>query len=87
MFITKTEAEGDFQEREKRAALGGLVPADMTYPEWIAKQSAAFQDKAFGGKGKASLFRSLLKKRVTTESPCQICQQRWVGSNFEGLAG
>ena len=65
VFITKTEAEGDFQEREKRAALGGLVPANMTYPEWIAKQSAAFQDKAFGGKGKASLFRRLLEK----ESP------------------
>ena len=65
VFITKTEAEGDFQEREKRAALGGLVPANMTYPEWIAKQSEAFQDKAFGGKGKASLFRRLLEK----ESP------------------
>tara|TARA_R100001163_G_C5056182_1_gene192592 strand:+ start:412 stop:1599 length:1188 start_codon:yes stop_codon:yes gene_type:complete len=65
VFITKTEAEGDFQEREKRAALGGLVPANMTYPEWIAEQPAALQDKAFGGKGKANLFRRLLKK----ESP------------------
>jgi SPP1 gp7 family putative phage head morphogenesis protein len=65
VFITKTEAEGDFQEREKRAALGGLVPNDMTYPEWIARQSAADQAKAFGGKGKAKLFRNLLKK----ESP------------------
>ena len=65
VFITKTEAEGKFQEREKRAALGGLVPADMTYPEWIARQSNAAQEKALGGKGKARLFRSLLKK----ESP------------------
>tara|TARA_R100000734_G_scaffold4456_1_gene3932 strand:- start:3083 stop:4279 length:1197 start_codon:yes stop_codon:yes gene_type:complete len=65
VFITKTEAEGDFQERGKRAALGGLVPADMTYPQWIAQQSAADQAKALGGERKASLFRSLLKK----ESP------------------
>ena len=62
VFITKTEAEGDFREREKRAALGGLVPADMTYPQWIARQSAADQAKAFGGEGKAKFFRSLLKQ-------------------------
>lgn len=65
IFITKTEAEGDFQEGEMRAALGGLVPAGMTYPEWIATQSVAAQEQAFGGKGKARLFRNLLKK----ESP------------------
>ena len=65
VFITKTEAEGDFREREQRAALGGLVPSDMTYPQWIAKQSAADQAKALGGKRKAELFRNLLKK----ESP------------------
>lgn len=64
-YITKTEAMGDFREGQKRAALGGLVPAGTTYPEWIAKQSAADQEKALGGKGKARLFRSLLKK----ESP------------------
>lgn len=62
VFITKTEAEGDFQEGEKRAALGGLVPNDMTYPEWIATQSVAAQEQAFGGKGKAALFRRLLNK-------------------------
>ena len=62
VFITKTEAEGDFRERTQRAALGGLVPSDMTYPQWIAKQSAADQEKALGGKGKARLFRSLLKQ-------------------------
>ena len=62
VFITKTEAEGEFQERGMRAALGGLVPSDMTYPEWIAAQSVAAQEKAFGSKGKARLFRSLLKK-------------------------
>tara|TARA_R100000030_G_scaffold43726_1_gene33048 strand:+ start:1253 stop:2452 length:1200 start_codon:yes stop_codon:yes gene_type:complete len=68
VFITKTEAEGDFATREKRAALGGLVPNDMTYPEWIATQSIADQEKAFGGKGKARLFRNLLAKG---ESPRQ----------------
>ena len=65
VFVTKTEAEGDFRERTQRAALGGLVPADMTYPQWIAKQSIADQERALGGAGKARLFRSLLKK----ESP------------------
>ena len=64
-YITKTEAMGDFREGQKRAALGGLVPAGTTYPEWIAKQSVADQEKALGGKGKARLFRSLLKE----ESP------------------
>ncbi len=65
VFITKTEAEGDFREQGKRAALGGLVPADTSYPQWIAKQSVAAQEKALGGKGKAEVFRNLLKK----ESP------------------
>lgn len=65
VFVTKTEAEGDFQVRGKRAALGGMVPTDMTYPEWIAEQPDAAVEKALGGKGKARLFRSLLKK----ESP------------------
>ena len=67
VFVTKTEAEGDFQTREKRAALGGLVPNDMTYPQWIATQSVAAQEQAFGGKGKARLFRSLLKKGESPE--------------------
>ena len=62
VMITKTEVEGDFRSREKRAALGGLVPNDMTYPEWIATQSVAAQEQALGGKGKARLFRSLLDK-------------------------
>jgi len=65
VFITKTEAEGDFTERTQRAALGGLVPSDMTYPQWIATRSTADQAKALGGEKKAKLFRSLLKK----ESP------------------
>lgn len=65
VFVTKSEAEGDFRKRTQRAALGGLVPADTTYPQWIAKQSAADQAKALGGEGKAKLFRNLLKK----ESP------------------
>ncbi len=64
-YITKTEAEGDFRSREQRAALGGLVPAGMSYPQWIATKSVADQEKALGGKGKAEVFRNLLKK----ESP------------------
>jgi SPP1 gp7 family putative phage head morphogenesis protein len=68
VFVTKTEAEGDFRSREKRAALGGLVPNDMTYPQWIATQSVAAQEKAFGGKGKARLFRSLLNKGETPKT-------------------
>jgi len=67
-YITKTEAMGDIQEGEMRAALGGLVPAGTTYPEWIASQSAADQEKALGGKGKARLFRSLLKKQSPKEA-------------------
>lgn len=62
VFITKTEAEGEHQVRGQRAALGGLVPSDMTYPEWIAGQSFAAQAQALGGQGKAEIFRRLLKK-------------------------
>ena len=80
VFVTKTEAEGDFREREKRAALGGLVPADMTYPEWIAKQSVAAQEKALGGQKKARLFRNLLKK----ESP-QKALAKFVSSDGSEL--
>jgi SPP1 gp7 family putative phage head morphogenesis protein len=80
VFVTKTEAEGDFREREKRAALGGLVPADMTYPEWIAKQSVAAQEKALGGQKKARLFRKLLKK----ESP-QKALAKFVSSDGSEL--
>jgi SPP1 gp7 family putative phage head morphogenesis protein len=80
VFVTKTEAEGDFREREKRAALGGLVPADMNYPEWIAKQSVAAQEKALGGQKKARLFRKLLKK----ESP-QKALAKFVSSDGSEL--
>ena len=80
VFVTKSEAEGDFREREKRAALGGLVPADMTYPEWIAKQSVAAQEKALGGQKKARLFRKLLKK----ESP-QKALAKFVSSDGSEL--
>jgi SPP1 gp7 family putative phage head morphogenesis protein len=76
VFITKTEAEGDFQEREKRAAVGGLVPNEMNYAEWIATQSVAAQEEAFGGKGKARLFRNLLKKH-----PPQTALAKFVSSD------
>ena len=62
IFITKAEAEGDVQQRGKRAALGGMVPVDMSYGKWLAGLSADQQDQALGGKGKGKLFRRLVEK-------------------------
>lgn len=39
-----------------RASMDGQVPADMTYGEWLRKQSAEVQDEVLGP-GKAALFR------------------------------
>ncbi len=39
-----------------RASMNGQVPADLTYPEWLKKQSAAMQDEILG-KTKGALFR------------------------------
>jgi hypothetical protein len=62
IFITKAEAEGDVQQRGKRAALGGMVPVDTSYGKWLAGLSAEQQDQALGGKGKGNLFRRLVEK-------------------------
>jgi hypothetical protein len=40
-----------------RASMDGEVPADMTYGEWLKKQSAARQDEILG-KAKGALFRT-----------------------------
>ena len=61
-FITRAEAEGDVQQRGKRAALGGLVPVDQQYGTWLANRTVQQQNEALGGKGKGDIFRSLLKK-------------------------
>lgn len=60
--ITRSEAEGDIKERGKRAALGGLVPADQQYGSWLANRTKQEQDEALGGKKKGDIFRNLLKK-------------------------
>jgi hypothetical protein len=39
-----------------RASMNGQVPADMTYQQWLRKQSAARQNEVLGIK-KAKLFR------------------------------
>lgn len=41
----------------QRAALGGQVAGDVTYPTWLKRQSKSTQDMALG-KGKGKLFRS-----------------------------
>lgn len=40
-----------------RASLNGQVPGDLTYGEWLKRQSAAFQDDVLG-KAKGALFRT-----------------------------
>jgi SPP1 gp7 family putative phage head morphogenesis protein len=40
-----------------RASMNGQVPADMTYQQWLQKQSREVQDDILG-KGKADIFRS-----------------------------
>lgn len=40
-----------------RASMNGQVPADLTYGEWLRKQSAAFQDEVLGPT-RGKLFRS-----------------------------
>jgi len=39
-----------------RASMDGQVPSDLTYGDWLKRQSAARQDQVLG-KGKAQLFR------------------------------
>ena len=39
-----------------RSSLNGQVPEDITYPQWLRKQSKAGQDEALG-KGRAEIFR------------------------------
>ena len=41
---------------QTRAAMDGAVPADTTYSQWFAKQSAARQDEIVGPK-RGALFR------------------------------
>ena len=41
----------------KRAAVGGPVPANQTYAQWLRKQSAAVQNEALGP-ARAKLFRA-----------------------------
>jgi hypothetical protein len=43
-----------------RASMDGQVPADLTYADWLAKQSAARQDEVLGPV-RAKLFRSGVK--------------------------
>lgn len=62
VMVPRSEAEGDVQQRGKRAALGGLVPVDQKYGTWLANRTVQQQDQALGGKGKGDVFRSLLKK-------------------------
>jgi SPP1 gp7 family putative phage head morphogenesis protein len=62
VMVTRSEAEGDVQQRGKRAALGGLVPVDQQYGTWLANRTVQQQNEALGGKGKGDVFRSLLKK-------------------------
>jgi hypothetical protein len=50
------------QQRGKRAALGGLVPVDQKYGNWLKNRTVQQQNEALGGKGKGDVFRSLLKK-------------------------
>jgi len=45
----------------KRASAGGLVPADTTYGEWLAKQDRATKAKALGD-SKVPYFNMLAKK-------------------------
>lgn len=42
---------------ELKARLQGQVPASLTYPQWLKRQSAAVQDEALG-KARAQMFRS-----------------------------
>ena len=62
IFITKAEAEGDTQQRGQRAALGGLVPVDTSYGDWLKGRPAKEQDKALGGAKKGDIFRRLIQK-------------------------
>ena len=47
--------------RGKRAAQGGMVPADQSYGQWLAKQSKATQAEALG-KSKVPYFEKLSAK-------------------------
>ena len=47
--------------RGKRAAQGGMVPADQSYGQWLAKQSKAVQEQALG-KSKVPYFKKLSAK-------------------------
>lgn len=49
--------DADDLEPEMRASMNGAVPADLTYNQWLRRQSASIQDEALGvTRGK--LFRS-----------------------------
>jgi len=47
--------------RGKRAAQGGMVPADQSYGQWLAKQSKSVQEQALG-KSKVPYFKKLSAK-------------------------
>ena len=47
--------------RGKRAAAGGMVPADQSYGQWLSKQSKTTQEKALG-KSKVAYFKKLSAK-------------------------
>jgi|TARA_Y100000033_G_scaffold36666_1_gene35562 SPP1 gp7 family putative phage head morphogenesis protein len=47
--------------RGKRAAQGGMVPADQSYGQWLAKQSKSVQEQALG-KSKVPYFNRLSAK-------------------------
>ena len=80
IMITRSEVEGDIKERGKRAALGGLVPADQSYGSWLANRTKQQQDEALGGKKKGDIFRNLLKKE-----PGDIAIRKFVSSDGSEL--
>lgn len=58
--VLKSMAELGFDVQDfpvgTRASMNGQVPADMTYEQWLRRQSRSFQDDVLG-KARADLFR------------------------------
>jgi hypothetical protein len=55
----------------KRAAAGGMVPADQTYGQWLAKQDLATKAKALGA-SKVPYFNRLADKYGPTDAIAKL---------------
>lgn len=61
----------DPPSRGKRAAQGGMVPADQSYGQWLAKQSKAVQEQALG-KSKVPYFKKLSAKHGAKDAIAKL---------------